>query len=225
MSDAYDHASEVAMPRVVRVAGLRPESSYEVEGASVRTLARPPGAHLSSFATVNDVHFGEVECGVLEGFETGPILSVGPGEVPYPQMMNRCAVEEISDLAPDAVLAKGDLTTIGTREEYQTFLDCYRAGFGDRLHFVRGNHDAMSGLDFGLDAPRELELDGVRLAILDTVIPGRSNGQVSSDQLEWLDELGARSDRPVLVFGHHHVWDPSSHNRPLEYFGVNPDDS
>ncbi|MGH2684810.1 MAG: metallophosphoesterase family protein, partial [Actinomycetota bacterium] len=63
--------------------------------------------------------------------------------------------------------------------------------------------------------------------ILDTVIPFRTTGQVSAEQLEWLDELGARSrsERPVLVFGHHHVWSPESRSREATYFGINPDDS
>ncbi|MBV8982644.1 MAG: hypothetical protein JO086_17230, partial [Acidimicrobiia bacterium] len=75
------------------------------------------------------------------------------------------------------------------------------------------------------DAPIEVELPGVRLAVLDTVIPEHHTGQVSTEQLEWLDELGARSDRPVLVFGHHHVWSPLSKTREETYFGINPDDS
>jgi hypothetical protein len=47
----------------------------------------------------------------------------------------------------------------------------------------------------------------------------------SSAQAEWLDELGDRADRPVLVFGHHHPWDPGSRQRHDGYFGINPDDS
>ena len=44
-------------------------------------------------------------------------------------------------------------------------------------------------------------------------------------ELEWLDELGARADRPVLVFGHHHCWKPGGENRSDEYFGIRPVDS
>ena len=35
----------------------------------------------------------------------------------------------------------------------------------------------------------------------------------------------ASATRPVLVFGHHHPWDPASDDRSETYFGVNPDDS
>jgi hypothetical protein len=65
----------------------------------------------------------------------------------------------------------------------------------------------------------------VTLAVLDTTIPGKSSGQVDAEQLEWLDELAERADRLVLVFGHHHPWDPSSRTRPDTYFGINPSDS
>ena len=79
-------------PRVIRRDGLTPDRDYEVEGISFRTLPRPGGARLATVATVNDVHFGEQECGVIEGLEVGPILRSGPDETPYPDLMNRAAV-------------------------------------------------------------------------------------------------------------------------------------
>ncbi|MBV8305796.1 MAG: metallophosphoesterase [Acidimicrobiia bacterium] len=222
---ADDEAVVFEGPDVRRYDGLEPDREYALDGVSLRTLPRPPGERLATLATVNDVHFGELECGVLEGLELGPILQSEPGEPPYPETMNRGAVSEIRSLAPDVVVAKGDLTTHGTAEEYKAFLDAYESAFGERLYHVRGNHDASTGETFASDAPIEVELPGVRLAILDTVIPEHHTGQVSAEQLEWLDELGARSDRPVLVFGHHHAWSPESKKREETYFGINPDDS
>ena len=210
---------------VRRYDGLEPDREYEFDGVSFRTLPRPGGERLAVVATVNDVHFGETECGVLEGLELGPILQSEPGEPPYPETMNRGAIEEIMALEPDAVVAKGDLTTHGSADEYQAFIEHYGTAFGERLHHVRGNHDASTGASFASDAPLEVELPGVRLALLDTVIPEHHTGQVTGEQLEWLDELGAGSDRPVLVFGHHHVWSPESTKREETYFGINPDDS
>jgi len=204
---------------------LSPDTDYDFDGASFRTLPRPAGERLATIATVNDVHFGELECGVLEGLELGPILQSDPGEAPYPETMNSGAIAEIKALGPDVVVVKGDLTTHGSPEEYKAFLDAYQPAFGERLHHVRGNHDASTGETFASDAPLEVELPGIRLAILDTVIPEHHTGQVSAEQLEWLDEMGARTDRPVLVFGHHHVWSPLSKNREETYFGINPDDS
>ena len=207
-----------------RYDGLEPDHDYELDGFRFRTLPRP-GERLATFATVNDVHFGEVVCGVIEGLELGPTLSVGEGETPYPETMNRGAIAEIAALDADAVVVKGDLTTHGTVAEYESFLAAYGAAFGDRLYHVRGNHDSSIGETFASDAPVEIELPGARLALIDTVIPRHHTGQVSADQLDWLDELAARSDRPVLVFGHHHVWSPESRQRLDTYFGINPDDS
>src|SRR5207248_8471616 len=101
-----------------------------------------------------------------------------------PETMNKGAISEIRALAPDAVVAKGDLTTHGTVEEYEAFLDAYGPVFGDRLYHVRGNHDSSTGESFASDAPLEVELPGVRLAILDTVIPEHHTGQASAEQLE-----------------------------------------
>jgi 3',5'-cyclic-AMP phosphodiesterase len=208
-----------------RLEGLEPDHEYDFEGTSFRTLARPAGELLSTIATVNDVHFGETECGVVEGLDVGPILRSPPGSDPYPDVMNRAAVAEIEALGPDLVVAKGDLTTNGIQEEYDAFVACYAGAFGERLVHVRGNHDAHSGLDLAARPTTERVLPGVIVAVLDTVVPRSHSGQVTAEQLEWLDELGSRADRPVLVFGHHHPWAPGSRSRPVGYFGINPDDS
>jgi Icc protein len=212
---------------VLRHDGLQPDTEYTLHGITFRTLPRPPGERLATIATVNDVHFGEVECGHVDGVDIGPVIRVESGEEPYPETMNHAAVAEIAALAPDAVVAKGDLTTHGTIDEFQAFLDCYGAAFGDRLHYVRGNHDAAKGEDFASHAPYAVDLPGVTLAVLDTVIPGAATGQVSSAQLDWLDDLAGRAgdDRPVLLFGHHHAWMPGSSTREAGYFGISPDDS
>jgi len=207
--------------------GLTAGTAYSIDGFDFRTLPRPGGERLATIATVNDVHFGEEVCGLLAGLDLGPTFSSEPGDDPYPEVMNRGAIEEMRAISPDAVVVKGDLTSSGEPEQYEAFLRAYRPAFGDRLHHVWGNHDAYHGHVFANDAPIEFDLPGVRVAIIDTVIPLKASGQVSPEQLEWLDELGARSDgdRPVLVFGHHHVWSPESRTREATYFGIHPDDS
>jgi Icc protein len=193
-----------------RYQGLRPGVEHVVDGLTVRTLPRPPGERLATVATVNDVHFGETTCGHLVGVDLGPVLQVGPGEDPYPLVMNSAAVAEISALDPDAVVAKGDLTSVGTAEEYEQFLDVYGGAFGDRLIVTRGNHDNLAfgagGDGAGVLSPPPYEsvaLAGVVLAVIDTSRPGWIGGDVDADQAEWLDELAAGADRPVMVFGHH----------------------
>ncbi len=74
---------------VHRHEGLASDQIYDLDGFRVRTLARPHGEHLCTFATVNDVHFGEVECGIIDGLEMGPTFRVPEGAEPYPVTMNR----------------------------------------------------------------------------------------------------------------------------------------
>lgn len=205
--------------RVVRHDHLAPDTEYHFDGITLRTLPRPPGERLATVATVNDVHFGETVCGVLGGVDLGPPVRARPGEPPYPETMNRAAAAEIAGCGPDAVVAKGDLTSTGTAEQFRAFLDCYGV-FGDRLHWVRGNHDVL--VEGAVDGPAaaEVTLAGVTLALVDTAVGGRAGGEIGADQLEWLDELGERADRPVLVFGHHPLADARS-----DTFGIRPTDS
>ncbi len=203
---------------------LPPDSEVDLDGHVVRTLPRR-GELLARVATVNDVHFGETVCGHVDGHDDVETFSVEPGATPYPEVMNAGAVADISSLGPDAVVVKGDLTSNGTVDEYERFLDVYGSAFGDRLLHVRGNHESYHGLDVANLPTQERTLDGVVLAVLDTSRTATVNGRVSPEQLDWLDELGARADRPVLVFGHHPVWDPSVEERTDRCFGIVPDQS
>ena len=210
---------------VHRHEGLTPGTAYELGGHSFRTLPRPPGERLATVCTVNDVHFGETECGILNGVDDYPIYTTAEGDEPYPELMNRCAIAEMKAVEPDVVVVKGDLTARGTRAEYQAFLNAYGPAFGERLVHVRGNHDTYHGEDFASHAPISVTLPGVTLAVIDTAIPAKASGGVAAETLDWLDQLAADVDRPVLVFGHHHVWNPDLRQRPEGYFGVKPDDS
>ena len=203
---------------------LEPDTTYVLDGVEVRTLERPPGELLCRFATVNDVHFGETDCGRLDESqpELGPILTVDAGQPPHPELMGRAAVPEIEAIEPSAVVAKGDLTAWGTRDEYAAFLACYGQAFGDRLHHVRGNHDAMAGETYA-DGPQRIDLPGVTVALLDTVVPGSDSGTVDADQLAWLDDLSATARVPVVVMAHHYPWSPDSTTAPDSYFGIHPD--
>ncbi len=224
---------------VATVDGLEPDSEVElvVDDAPpgrflptvVRTLARPPGRLLATIATANDTHFGEVECGRTGDPATdaiGPILRADPGDPPYPETMNRAVVGEMRALDPDAVVVKGDLTAIGRDDEYAAFLAVY-GQLGERLRHVRGNHDAMLDAELAIeDTPYAVDVAGVTLAVLDTVIPGIDAGQLPADQVQWLDDLAAERVGPVIVFGHHHCWNVEAPKRPAgPYFGIQPEDS
>lgn len=210
---------------VYQLDGLEPDREVEVRGVTVRTLPRPDGALLCRFGTVNDVHFGEVECGRIDDHPEGPIQRVGPDEDPYPETMNRGAAAEMLEADLAAVFVKGDLSVDGRPDEWAAFEACYRDTFGDRLHVVRGNHDSYQGQsEYAGD--RWVELPGVAVALMDTAIPGRTTGWLSVEQLEWLDAHAAVADRPVVVMGHHQQWTPSGDGRRSDdYFGLHPDPS
>jgi 3',5'-cyclic-AMP phosphodiesterase len=199
---------------VRRYTGLAPDTEVAVDGVTIRTLPRPPGSMLARIVTVNDVHFGEVECGRIDDSPLGPILR---GDH-YPDVMNAAAIAEIAAVDPDVVVVKGDLTSAGRPEEFAAFRAAYGV-FGDHLHVVRGNHDSYGGQrDFAGDAV--VEGAGFRLALLDTARAGRPNGWLDASQLDWLDTVAAEADGPVLVMGHHHPW--LGGHRSDEYFGIRP---
>ncbi len=222
---ADDHAVVHDGLEVRRYDDLQPDTVYEYDGFVFRTLARPAGERLATIATVNDVHFGETECGVMEGLEMGPTFSVPDGAEPYPETMNRGAIHEIEQIDPDAVVVKGDLTSDGSEEQYHDFLDFYGEAFGELLTHVRGNHESYGGGDLAAVPTQRVDLPGVTVALIDTSMEASAGGRVTGEQLTWLHDLGAEADRPVLLMGHHHVWSPDSTNRADTYFGIDPDSS
>jgi 3',5'-cyclic AMP phosphodiesterase CpdA len=204
-----------------RYDGLAPGTEVDLDGHVVTTLPAR-GELLCTIATVNDVHFGETEAGRYAKHQDLPTFRVGKGETPYPLVMNQAAVHDIGGRSPDLLVAKGDLTSKGRMSEYEAFLDCY-SPFGDRLMHVRGNHESYNHLEVACDPWQERKLEGVTVALLDTSRDGKVNGILTGDQLDWLDELGSRSDQPVLVFGHHPAWDSESDPHSDETYGLLPD--
>ena len=210
---------------VRRYEDLTADTEHDLDGVTVRTLARPGGELLCRFATVNDVHFGEVEAGRIDDLTEGPIQRSEPGAEPYPQVMNRAAAGEMAAIDPVAVVVKGDLSQDGTPEEWAAFEACYRTPFGERLHVVRGNHDAYRHQgEYAGD--QWIELPGLAVALLDTAIPGVTTGAIGTEQFDWLDDRCATTDRPVFVMGHHQQWigGPDA-RRSEDYFGLHPDAS
>ncbi len=221
---APDTAELLVDSRIVRVAGLAPGRDYVLDGIELTTMASLGEVH-SVFATGNDVHFGETVCGLLEGAENNEVFRSEPGATPYPEVMSASVVADIEALAPDAVVVKGDLTDDGVDEDYARFLEVWGDPFGDRLLHVRGNHDCYRGQSFAQWPCQSRVLAGVTLALLDTSRPQTPSGSLEGEQLEWLDELGASSDQPVVVLGHHPVWNPGRDQRSEGFQGISPSDS
>jgi 3',5'-cyclic-AMP phosphodiesterase len=200
-SATFHRGTDVAV-----IDGLEPATRYEHHGITYSTLPQPAGRLRCRLATVNDVHFGETEAGRIGPDERGPILRVPPGTSPYPEVMNRAAVDELlvaDDASPfAAVIAKGDLTAEGRPEEFAAFEQRYRPPFGERLYAVRGNHDC-AGDQTAYSGDQWIELDGAVIALMDTAVPGHAHGRVGDEQLDWLDAMAEASSDPVVVMAHH----------------------
>jgi 3',5'-cyclic AMP phosphodiesterase CpdA len=207
---------------VIRHENLEPHTFYTEHGIDFHTLARPSGKLLSRIATVNDVHYGETECGRIDDLTDGPIQRTAPGETPHPVVMNAGAISEIRALNPNVVIVKGDLTQDGTDEEFAAFRHHYGSAFGDSLVVARGNHDAYRGQhEFTGDS--WVTVPGLAVALLDTTIPTETTGRIDPEQFDWLDAHLSAATTPVIVMGHHQQWIEG--NRSDTYFGLHPDSS
>ncbi len=243
--------------RHLRVDGLEPGTRYRVEievtgaeppehhvyfPASVDTLPLARAACVASFATLNDLHFGEPRFGGFiqpngeygEDREGYPFVSERDTDVPYWRFMNEDAIDEINALGVDAVVIKGDIADRGLPEQFEAAAAAF-SRFRMPHHAFLGNHDHY-GLEAGLEvdgyallgqppAPRVLELGGWRLVLVDTVLPGQHHGVFPEERRRWLDATLREADTPTLLLMHHQpVTAEYAHIYP-NIIGIIPDDS
>ena len=147
-----------------------------------------------------------------------------PGH-PGPQEALRRALSHVRtmDPAPEVLLLTGDLTDSGAEADYRTLQDMLSDTLprpdegGPHVWAVLGNHDHRATARQVLgdmvgpaaDAPEGLtclhtEHGGLHFIGLDTVVPGRSHGELDDAQLDWLaHQLQACAGQPVVIFMHH----------------------
>jgi 3',5'-cyclic AMP phosphodiesterase CpdA len=123
------------------------------------------------------------------------------------------AIDHVNKLdpAPDMVLVTGDLVDSGRHEQY-AYLRSILSALRAPVRLLPGNHDDRLVIReiFFADRPATdrlsdvVDLDGLRLVLLDDVIPGSPSGELGGEQLEWLDTLlASEPDLPVIVALHH----------------------
>jgi 3',5'-cyclic AMP phosphodiesterase CpdA len=138
--------------------------------------------------------------------------------------MNRAVIDDMNQLNLDAVIVKGDLTSLGTLAEYDRFREFYEPAFGSRLTFVRGNHDSYPGLVFADWSVQIVDVEGLRIVLLDTSRDHESSGFIGADQVVTAREAAGATTGPVVVMGHHPLFVPDVDN--VRHFdGVRPSDS
>ena len=249
-----------APTRLVRIDGLSPATEYSIgieteEGHGAlhddffpdraTTLPAPTAPEVASFASLNDVHFGEVKIGgvLTEDKEYGdaapgfPVVRASDTELPYPRFMNADAVAQINQLGVDAAIIKGDIADRGLAAQFEEARECF-ARFLMPHHALLGNHDylgvnrnnpvdgyALLGQE---PAPRRIELGGWHLLLLETALPGEHYGVFGSERLEWLDAAlaeSAASQTPVLLIMHHQPVPPAFKDGYPNSIGMRPEDS
>lgn len=243
---------QAAGTRLVRVEGLAPATRYAIEievpgaappepsdtwPADFETLPAPMGNPVATFATTNDMHFGEPRFGgtmlpngdygpTAEGF---PEVAEGDSDVPYWKFMNDDAIADINAAGVDIAIIKGDIADRGRPEQFAAAADAF-AKFEMPHHAFLGNHDYYGLLD-GIEvdgyalldqpqAPRTLDLSGWRLVLLETVEPGEHHGVFGDDRMHWLEEtLRETQERelPTILLMHHQPVPP-------EHLGSFPND-
>lgn len=119
------------------------------------------------------------------------------------------AVDHLNALRPDGIVITGDLTDHGSTEEYTHLRPAL-----DRLEApwwpIPGNHDGPPFWDAFADRMTDpvrdvghvVDLESLRLVLLDTSVPGAAHGEITEARAPWLAEaLSAR--RPTLLAMHH----------------------
>ncbi len=246
--------------RFVRIEGLEAGTAHRVEirvsGAEspapdryfpevVETLPACPGPPVGTFATMNDLHFGEPRFGgtlARDGEFAGEapgfgIVYASESDEPYWRFMNEDAIDDINALHVDMTLIKGDIADRGRPEQFEEAAKAF-SRFARPHHAFLGNHDYY-GLEAGLEvdgyalldqpqAPRSVDLGGWRLLLLETVEPGEHHGVFGDERLRWLDENldeTRESDLPTLLLMHHHPVPPEFRDSYPNTIGIDPEHS
>lgn len=126
-----------------------------------------------------------------------------------------CRVVAAHRPRPDIVIITGDLTECGLEAEYAHLAAILARTLPIPTYVVPGNHDRRDNLRAGLAHLPGVTADPTyvqyavedlpfRLVMLDTLVPGQSHGNLTQDQLAWLDQtLSAQPNRPTMIGMHH----------------------
>src|SRR5258708_7594359 len=139
------------------------------------------------------------------------------GRIDTAGFLERAAAHVMAlDPRPDVVLATGDLVEGGKPEEY-ALLRRLLAPLAMPVYLIPGNHDGRDALRAAfLDhayLPQsgflQYTLEGlpVRLIALDTLVPGKTHGELCAERLDWLEARLGEGDRPTILFMHHPPFD------------------
>lgn len=116
---------------------------------------------------------------------------------------------------PDAMVITGDLANNGLVSEYQNLAEMLGRLIDIPVYVIPGNHDNRDNFRAALDHLPGVTSDPefvqytvehlpVRLVMLDTHIPGRTEGELCPRRMAWLDRtLAMQPDKPTIIAMHH----------------------
>jgi len=140
---------------------------------------------------------------------------------------------ERSGRRPEAIVVTGDLTDLGEPEAYRrlrSLVEPPAARLGARVIWVMGNHDERGPFaaellgvepdadELGRILPQDAvhDVNGLRIIVLDTSVPGYHHGELADAQLDRLrDELATPAPDGTLLALHHPPLPP-----PVELMAV-----
>jgi 3',5'-cyclic AMP phosphodiesterase CpdA len=125
-----------------------------------------------------------------------------------------------SDKKPDAIVVTGDIADNGQPEAYRRIREIVESAAavnGTQIIWVMGNHDERRAFHANLlDEPESLDsvdrvfdVNGLRIVVLDSTVPGHHHGVIDEEQLRWLGEVLATPAPHGTLLALHHPPVPS----------------
>jgi len=122
---------------------------------------------------------------------------------------------EKSGSRPEAIIFTGDLADKGDLAAYEKLRDIvepFAARLGAEIIWCMGNHDDRDAFRRGLldedggytPIDRVHDVNGLRVIVLDSSVPGFHHGEISPEQLDWLaDVLATPAPHGTILALHH----------------------
>ncbi len=122
-------------------------------------------------------------------------------------------ISSVNACSPAIVIATGDLTQSGSEEEYRRLRELM-SPLAAPYYLTPGNHDdpimlrrVFSDHRYLFETANHLsftvDLNGLRLVVLDSMKRGRAGGYVDAERLAWLERQLKASQSPMVLALHH----------------------
>lgn len=135
------------------------------------------------------------------------------GKLPVPANNLRKILQDTDWTQTDFAVITGDLVHEGICEDYEFLKNLIEEEVPSdkKVLYVLGNHDEKEAFNEVFLGKKEATpyhyveyVDGYRLIVLDSAVPGKESGRILPEQLEWLSQVLAEpSEKGSMIFVHH----------------------